>query len=424
MQKGFVFRRMAAILPGLACAVFVFSAQGAPEESLINTGALFKNGAWEVGVSFSEPVSRDSAISLENYSIQGAEIEGLRYVERYQNVILRVTGLITNSAHTLSVTNLQSDDGTELPGASDTFVAKDFSWAQVGGTELGFPAEAVAVGDDGFDLISGGFQMREDYEESTFAFERITGDFDRKVRVMFQEGSSSEARAGLMAREVLDEGKGRPADPESTEDAFSRYVQLHVNPEKTAYNDGMGEPVPGAYQHQALARLFTGGINDPTFEGTTTQTITNTPSYPNAWLRIRRRGQSLTLFRGDDGTKWVQAAAFTFPAGDVRGPLSDTLHVGPNFTPETGNIPFSSNERRAFLAQFRDYGIAEGNEPTEPPTLRIIRSGSEVEISWDGGGILESSTTLAPESWTDVSSASSPYRTAPTQQHQFYRVRL
>lgn len=407
----------------LLAAVF---SQAQSADPAVRAGALTKNGVWEVGVTFNELVTRNSAIVSENYAIAGAEIQGLRYVELNNAVVLTVSGLATNSNYSLSVTNLRTEDGTPISGSAP-FLAKGFSWAAIGAQELGFPPDAVAVGDNGFDLVSGGVQMRADYDESTFAFEQITGNFDRKVRVVMQEPSSPEARAGLMVREALDEGKTRPIDPESVEEAFSRYIQLHVTPATTVYTDEGGQPVPGANQHEAMARLYTGGINNPSFETTDPLTIvSNTaPAYPNAWLRVRRNGQTFTLFRGEDGTNWVRLGSYTFPTDDVRGPLSNTVYVGPNFSPETGNIPASANSRRAFLAQFRDYGLAEGNEPSEPPTLRIVQVGAEVEISWDGGGTLQTSSTLAPGSWTAVPNAVSPHRTAVAgQHHRFYRVEL
>jgi hypothetical protein len=305
-------------------------------------------------------------------------------------------------------------------------VAKDMGWATVGGNEPGFTRDAVAVGDTGFDLISGGIQMRDYYDESAFAFEKITGNFDRKVRVAMQENSSFEARAGLMVREVLDENRPRPGDTENPDEAFSRFIQLHVNPVLTAYTDG-GQPVEAANQHEAIARFYTGGIGSPTFEPTEILAISNNvaPPYPNAWLRIRRVGSTFTLFRGADGTNWTQLGAYTFPATDARGPLGSTLCVGPNFSPETGNIPLSSNARRAFLAQFRDYGSAGPSVPSDPPTLTIRRvENNQVEIAWDGGGTLQTSTTLRPNSWTAAPGAVSPFRAPASPQYRFYRVQL
>lgn len=422
MRKG-TKRRGAALL--LAGAAFLIS-ESAAQEQAIQAGAVKRGDAWEVGVSFAQPVNRNTAIVSENFSVQGAEILGLRFVNLNGSVVLSVSPLNTNEVYSLSVTNLRTASGAEIPATTVPFAAKDLGWTAVGGQELGFVSDAVAVGDAGFDLISGGVQMQEYYDESTFAFEKVTGNFDRKVRVVMQEGSSFEARAGLMVREVLDSGKSRPGDPENVDEAFSRFIQLHVNPVQTAYSD-RGQPVPAANEHQAIARFYTGGIGSPTFEPTELLSLSNNaaPPYPNAWLRIRRVGSTFTLFRGNDGTNWTQLGACTFPSSDVRGPLSSTLFVGPNFSPETGNIPLSSEARRAFLAQFRDYGSAGPSVPSDPPTLNIRRvPNNEIEITWTGGGSLQSSATLAPDSWAPVPNSASPYRTAPAGNHRFYRVQL
>lgn len=422
MREGIISKFVALVLGSASFSLCSIEAQQGP----VVAGAAMRGDAWETGVTFAQPVSRGSAINIDNYSIPGVDILGLRYVELNQSVVLTVGGLSTNQTYTLTVTNLQTTAGAEIPSSSAPFIAKEMSWAQVGGQELGFGSDAVVVGDTGFDLISGGVQMREYYDESTFAFEKITGNFDRKVRVAMQENSSFEGRAGLMAREFLDEGRPRPVDPENPDEAFSRFIQVHVNPVRTAYTEG-GQPVEAANQHEGIARFYTGGINSPTFAPTEILALSNNiaPPYPNAWVRIRRVGSTFTLFRGNDGTNWTQLGAFTFPASDVRGPLGRTFYVGPNFSPETGGIPLSSNARRAFLAQFRDYGSGGESVPSDPPLLTIRRvPNNEIEISWTGGGTLESSTTLLPNSWSAVPSGASPFRAPHGAAHRFYRVQL
>lgn len=425
MHKGSAFQ---IIVRCLLCFGWTLGSGLAQQPVATTVGALLRNGVWEVGVVFSPPISRDSAIVIDHYSIPSAQIESLRYVALDQSVVLTVSGLQQGSGYSLMLTNLQRTDGTDIPATSVSFPAANLSWTAVGAMELGFAPDAVAVGTNGFDLISGGVQMRDYYDEATFAFETVTGDFDRKVRVDLQEPSSTEARAGLMVREQLDSGKERPLDITSPDEAFSRYIELFVTPARTAFTDGAGQPVPGANNYQAAARFYTGGIDSPTFEGTEFLSISNNaaPPYPDAWVRIRRRGQTFDLFRGNDGTNWTQLGSYTFPAQDIRGSLGNTLDVGPSYSPETGNIPFSANARRAFLAQFRDYGMASGNEPTEPPVLQIRRSGVDVVISWTGGGILQTSTTLLPEGWSDVPGAANPLRITPANQqpHQYFRVRL
>ena len=66
------------------------------------------------------------------------------------------------------------------------------------------------MGDQGFDIASSGVAFWSDYDEATFAYEEITGNFDKVVQLEYQDPSSQWARTGLMAREALDEGRKRP----------------------------------------------------------------------------------------------------------------------------------------------------------------------------------------------------------------------
>ncbi|HEV8542886.1 MAG TPA: hypothetical protein VGR78_10885, partial [Verrucomicrobiae bacterium] len=159
----------------------------------------------------------------------------------------------------------------------------------------------------------------------------------------------------------------------------------------------------------------------------TLTTDTNAPAYPNAWLRLKRVGQTFYAFRGTDGTNWVSLGTFSFPASDDGGnqmpPFGNNVFVGPNYTPETANIPPSTGERRAFMAQFRDYGLASGDVPVGDNHLSIVKDGNQVELSWSGPGTLQSSTNLNSTVWADLGS-SFPIRVTADKKAQFFRVRI
>jgi hypothetical protein len=392
-------------------------------EELVQAAALAKNGKWEVSVDSAESIAPSSVLAIDNYSFPnapGVAIEGIRYVSLNNAVILTVTGLRTNDLYSVAVRNLHDANRGPLPEVRAGFSAHAMSWVAIGAQELGLRADTVAVGTNGFDLVSGGSQMRDEYDESTFAFERVSGDFDKKVRIELQQPSSEAARAGLMVREVLDEGKVRPLDPFDTNTAFSRYLQVHVNPATTAFTADNGAAVPGNNTFEINFR--------PIFGITENTTITNNVSAPgsNAWVRLRRVGDVFQAFRGTGGSNWVLLGSFTFPTNDLDGnalpPFSTNVFIGPNYSPEVANIPESSGARRSFLAQFREYGDT-GFVPDEPPTLSITRIANQVEIEWDGGGTLQSSTNLTTGIWRDLQ-AGSPARVPTTNRFEFFRVRV
>ncbi|MGZ8920102.1 MAG: PA14 domain-containing protein [Limisphaerales bacterium] len=62
---------------------------------------------------------------------------------------------------------------------------------------------------------------------------------------------------------------------------------------------------------------------------------------------------------------------------------------------------------------------------TQVPGARITitRTATSTTLSWSGGGALETSSTLAPNSWSTVQGATNPYTVPTTGTSAFYRVR-
>ena len=381
-------------------------------------GTLRHDGKWEVGVSFDSTVDRSTVADISQYTLSTSTIESLRTVPETGAVILVTTNLAP-TGNGLRIEGVENTSGNPLPPLNLLFDASEMEWVEIGTAELGFRADAVGVGEDGFDLISGGVQLWDVYDEATFAFREVTGNFDAVVRVELQDPSSEWARAGLMVREKLDANRPRPADTTNPSQAFSRYIDVHVNPVTLAGGGAANN------SHEVNVRHYTGGIGRSPFnEPTENPQLSNNaePAYPNAWLRIRRAGQSFTVYRGTDGVNWVEMGSFAFPtttnSGDPVPPLPATLYVGPAYSPENGFIPQA--QRRSFLAQFRDFSV-EGS--AAPAMLSISKVGTQVRITWEEAGVLQTSQTLEPNSWSDISGAGSPYEFAPGGSHAFYRLK-
>lgn len=390
-----------------------------------NAGVAAKDGAWQIGVTFGPQVNTNTVANLANYSIAGVTFDSLRFVPQNGAIILGTTALQTNASYTLRVQNLQDTSGATLPALDLNVTANPVSWGVIGANELGFPSDAVTVGADGFDLVSGGIQFFDRYDESTFAYEKITGDFDKRVRVDSQWPSSVFAMAGLMVRETPDFGKARPSDPFSADQNFSRYLQIHVNPD-AAVSGGAGNN-----KHQVFFRPLPPGV--VSFDEPTLVCSSDTaPAYTNAWLRLKRTGTNFFTYYSNDGTNWVSITncvngtpAFFFPTegplGEALPPFPATVYVGLNYSPDNGNISPQSGERGAFLARFREYGNVSGSDPGPGIRLTIRKVLPEVEIAWEGGGTLQSRVAVESGSWENVPNAASPYRTTP-QGTRFYRV--
>jgi hypothetical protein len=285
----------------------------------------------------------------------------------------------------------------------------------------------VAVGTDGFDIYSDGFTEWNNYDESTFAYEQITGDFDKKVRVEYQDLSSEWARAGLVMREVTNFGVDAVAqtgDPSGTQSNATgtppypgnagRYQKIHVNPVgPTLTGPGTG----GNQAWEGNRRLDVGGPSSSALTG-----ANSIPKYPDAWCRLQRKGQTFTIFRSDDGVTWVNLGSTTWPdaADPSSKPMPDTVYVGPEYSPENGNIT-NDSDRGEFLAQFREYG--DTFSTSGAPTLSWTFSSGALTLTYQNGKLQSTAKVGSGVSWADVTGATSPYPVnTKAGTVQFYRV--
>jgi regulation of enolase protein 1 (concanavalin A-like superfamily) len=393
----------------------VFAASG----PYASAGILQGPQGWEISVSYSALADDSDALAASHYSLSQGELGFPVRVEQDGVVLLPASGLDPGKSYTLSIQGLSDTNGNSLPKLDLSLQTAPISWSVIGGNELGLDSGATAIGSAGFDLISGGIQFFGRYDEGTFVYEQVTGDFDRAIRVAGQDATSRYARAGLMARETLDAGKPRPTDPFDPLQAFSRYLDVHVNPAESA--DGSA----GNNTHEISFRPYTGGIGSDDPDATVFIPISNNaaPAYPNAWLRMKREGQLFRMFRSNDGQNWIEIGSATFPTKDFEGndvpPFPATAYIGAIYCPENGSISASSGLRQSFMAQFRDYTISGAVAP------RLVihqTSPTEVEISWSGGGALQSADSLAAIEWKDVANGSSPFKVSSAGT-KFYRVR-
>ena len=375
-------------------------------------------GTVDVGVAFNKPVDGTSVGLLANYSVSPGTITSIQvYTNRYtansqnplamilkQSVLLKITG-VTGSG-TLTIKNVADTHGNVMGTTSLPFtVNTTLKWDVVGANELGGANAVVPVAANGFDVYSDGIGEWANYDEATFVYEQISGDFDKKLRVEYQDGSSQWARAGLIARDVPNFGVDRATQAT----AAGRYQKCFVSPVGATLT---GPGNAGAQDWELNRRLVTGGQTD----GAVFTGPGGVPQYPNAWCRIQRVGQKFTLYRSDDGVNWVNMASTTWGV-DTPLTMPDSLYVGPEFSPENGNI--GAVDQGTFLARIRDYGnyVAVFN-----PQLKIggPDATGKLTITWTTGTLVSSPTVQG--SYTPVANASNPYVVTPSPGTMFYRV--
>jgi hypothetical protein len=328
------------------CVVLVPGLQVASEEVILTVvpdttppvvlgaGAVKSGANYDVGIQFDEELDAASAQTAANYTLSAGAITAVKLYPNSPGVVLTVSGLTQGNKSTVTVNNVADIKGNKITSASKEFNTTKMGWGVVGAGELGLGAGVVAVADNGFDVYSDGIAEWATYDEASFVYEEITGDFDKKVRVEYQDSSSQWARAGLIARDVTNFGVDRATQEGG---AAGRYQKCHVNPVVTAMGTG------GNNSWETNRRLETGVATTAAGGG-------GTPQYPNAWCRLQRIGQTFNMYRSDDGLNWLNLGSTTFDP-----PMPDKLFVGPEFAPENGNIPEDSGLRAMWLAKFRDY---------------------------------------------------------------------
>lgn len=358
------------------------------------TGATF-----DVGVTFDEPVDQTTAGNVANYSLSAGTISGIKFYAKSPGVVLTVSGLTAGNTYEVTVQNVKDVFGNAITTAKKSLTISPMKWGVVGADELGLGSGVIAVGNNGFDIYSDSVTEWASYDEATFVYEQITGDFDKEVRVEYNEPSSQWARAGLIVRDVTNFGVDRNA--QTTNSLAGRYQKIHVQPVTTA----MG--TPGANDYEGNRRLVTGGATDGPLTGANTN-----PKYPNAWCRLQRVGETFNILRSDDGVNWVLLGSTTF---DPVMPA--TVYVGPEFAPENGNI--DAGLRGVFVAKFRDYRTHSA--VVIPPTMTYQRTPTGLTITFEG--TLQSADTVTG-TWSDVSSTSPYTATVPAGAGlKFYRAK-
>lgn len=319
---------------------------------LVSAGSL-KNftGPSEVGLIFDEALSASSIGTLANYTLNnGATVTAARHVtnssglNRFeQGIILTVNNLTAGNNYTVTVKGVADAKGNAIvTPQSASFTASTFNWISIGATAGDVKNEAIAIGTNGFNVVNGGNAFWNTTDDITMVYETISGDFDKQAQVEWNDPSSQWARAGIGARESLNNGQATTG-PDDANPA-SRHQMVISDPE-TKF-DGTA----ANRQFETNRRLTTGGATSSSNGG-------GSPTYPNSWVRLKRVGQNISMFYGSNGSNWRPLGTTDFgdPALE-QPPLPAQMFVGPTVGVENGNIAEESGKRGAYAARFRNYG--------------------------------------------------------------------
>ena len=407
---------------------------------VVTAGAIAKNNGTttstiEVGVSFDEQVDQTTLVP-GNFSLSSGSISSLKVATNsfvtYQSAILEATGLTPGSTYTLTAKGVTDLSGNVLKSTNVSFtVPTSVYWAEIGTPPA--PGQVIPVGTNGFDILNGGRQEWNSYDEVDMAYVVKTNDFDVQVQVIYVEPASEWTRCGLVARNWLDIGNQSDAGGtsiNSTNHLCSAYAQTHVNGSQDLLDTGLWDPSDPVQianagsnnNHEQNQRLAAGAATTSWLTGTSV----GPPQFPdNVFLRLARQGTLITGYASTDGVNWTNQGTTTLTD------QTNVMCVGVSLSVETGNIwpasgfnvftaPFDPKYDRLFVAQFRnfkDHVASSGGTPT----LSISESASGISITFSGSGLQQSPTVGPGATWTAVTGAKSPYPVPKGASTMFYR---
>jgi len=371
-------------------------------------------GEYQVSVTWDEQVLDQDASNQVNYSVSPGTVSAFQYWPYDQGAVLTLSGVQGGQTIQVTVNNVGDLKGNRIttPVTRSVTLSNLLTWTGIGedryNRELAttrFSDGAVALNNKDFDLISGGDQNWVNYDEATFVYEEITGDFDRAVRVEYQDPTSQWARAGLMIRETLDTGITHAQVDGGYQ--MSQDYTIRVNP--TVQAGGAA----GNNSYELIHRPVQGGNYDGYPAQYNIQSgFGGAPNYPTAWMRLRRIGQTIEAYKSDDGVTWTGPATITYTDNAATAQdetLTPTVFVGMYYAPEFANNntfqPPPTGRGESGIAKFRDYGpFSSGGGG---PRLSITRNGGALTLSWTGSGTLQEAPSITGP-WTDSLSQANP----------------
>ncbi len=206
-------------------------------------------------------------------------------------------------------------------------------------TNIGNPTPAgsvstITAGKD-YDVSVGGLDIWGTYDSFHFLSEQKTGDFDVAVRVTDLTTVAADTMAGLMVRETLGTG--------------SKNVMLKVRPNGYRLN-------------------YRSSTN-----GSTAGAGTGTATFPNAYVRLQRVGNTFNTFTSSDGVNW---AAFQ----SINVTMGSTVYVG--------MATSAKSNTTATTAKYRGYGdTGSVQQPTAPAAATGLtasaNSGTSIALNWN-----------------------------------------
>jgi hypothetical protein len=257
----------------------------------------FAQATTVVGILFDAALDPNSATNTALYTVDGGvSVTNAQLLADLKTVILGVTPL-SAPTHTVSY---------NIPDMSGNWATNSILVTNMGFTAItigNVPPNPLLITTNpgGFTVIGGGADIWTANDGFHFVYKQITGDFDMRLRVLnVGGGTGTSVRGGLMVRETLA--------------ANSRNVSMLSYAVGNNYWVATWRPTTGATT--VIPGAAAAGNYGLTNRGAGF-------SYPNAWVRLKRSGTTISAYYSTNNLDWKQCSTNLPLSG-----LPDTVMVG------------------------------------------------------------------------------------------------
>jgi hypothetical protein len=284
--------------------------------------------------------------------------------------------------------------GGGLPVANTTVAVNKvpLTDADIGspGSDPAIPGMMYVEGANAYTIACEGSDIYNNADGFNFAYETKTNDFDVVVRQKDIKHTSNWAKGGLMVRETLDAG--------------SRNWNIINDP---VPSDGINAPDNSGYGANAVecnARNTTGGGS-----GGWNFNSSPAPTYPNAWVRLKRTGNLLSAFYSTNGTSWTLQATNDPTLVGSQTALPAVVYVG-ICTTAHNNDPVGTDPSQCLYLNIVDYDNYNSSYVPGAPVLKATLAGNQITVTWtpNAGRLLASPALTGPNvNWQQVGTGGS-----------------
>jgi len=348
-----------------------------------------------VNVTFSKWMDAAS-LSNATYLVAGATVTNVSIASNHRTVQLLVNQMPTLPV-SVTVTGAKDLSGNTItPGSTIAINSEKLTFSDVGTPTVdpAYPSFVSVTASNGYIITAEGSDIWNANDGFNFGWELKTNDFDVVVRGVSITPTSQYAKMGLMVRETLD--------------ANSREWSIQNEPLANVGGNNMVDTAMRSTNGWPSIGWSIAGTLPP-------------PSYPNAWLRLKRTGTFLDGYYSTNGVTWVHATAYNTATNDF--PLGSVVYVGLCTTAHNNDGLSVPPYLYYNTAEYADYNSSFVPLAVQA-VLHITAAGANVSVSWTpaGGSLYSSPAITGPAvNWQLVGTAnpaSVPIGSGP----QFFKV--